>query len=1131
MAAEVKARITVDAANALKRIEEINKASGYTSASMSKMAKDIGAANVALEKLGGGAGSAGGNAFKTLTDQLEKQALAYSLVDSKAKAAAESATLYRNAIISLTKSGSLTKEQTDALVRSYNSYKTAAESAKAQAAGFAKSQTDIGKAMDNPLKKLVSIAGNILKFQLLMGPITAAVRGFRKTISDSMRVAAEAEQVYNKLATVFDGISDSANRASSSLAASLGVSGSTSAGALSTVGDLLQAQGMGTASSLEKATQWVSRFQDIIAFKDLNMSLEEFAQNFMSGAAGNLRNFRTFGSIVKESAVNAELAAKGYDKLTGSELELAKMTTRAELALRQQENAIGATEREWDNMLSINRRLNEQWKEYKENLGDSLNKFIKPAKTWLAEILDYTNDVTRALKEIEGGEFTVKVQQESSEDFLRLVGDTLLSYASGTNTARFFGKANEAIALASGATMSQIYPTESLTAQQIADVMRATGATSAQIREAIAGTNQLTVSDEVLADAQVIANRLNAVQQAAESAAQTIIASGEAYDSFTESLATLPGINIRSTNLAAIGAGVNEYNYEDLLESFGLTAMGQVSKVMRDVLSQMGGLGTDAFIDNIDKAFGLGDKEQAYTSWLNEIKDLYTILYNRQTKFGDVGEDTLQTVINLWGEVNDKLQKYLDGIERTKLFNAGIATMQGNAASYDRQFQLVGLEGLSLQTKELELDFLDLKESLGELSDDELKDLNTAYNNQIAALTRLYEAQEKYAARLEAEKTVSGILSNAKTSVSDAILMRQFLNGRKYSFMDNLYGNMNQAQASFTVEFSRSMNDLVASLKDVEKVTKENGQIAYKIGEELYTASEINETMLAYYDETFTSLADVVETISAWPAIGQRALGATGTLGGVVQAFQGDGDIWSKIVNALLTILENTESWGEIAEVLDQIFAMFEPVTEALVDFLTSMPWDIIIFALKVIASVIVTISKTVEMINAAFNWLWYNIKEAFRSLGEVIAHPIKAANGDLDVWNWKSFEEFASEEMEIYDKMVEYLGDIWDTSYKIERNTAKGDDYAKQLALLKSLYDNGVLNASEYSGSIARVTGSKMGTIEKFSGSAYAAGSRGITYYSGDIIINGYNRNPEELAQEIERVLERRSMAGANLY
>ena len=219
-----------------------------------------------------------------------------------------------------------------------NMKKLETESKKVSKSGM----NELGKSSGNAATKLLSVAKNILKFQLLMGPITGAIRGFKNTLSDSVKVAAEAEQVFNKLSTVFTGLEDSAKAAASAIANDLGVATSTAASALSTVGDLLQAQGMGTSQSLAMATSWVSQFQDIIAFKDLNMTLEEFAQNFMSGAAGNLRNFRTFGSIVKESAVNARLAAEGYDKLTGSELELAKMTTRANMALEQQANAMGA---------------------------------------------------------------------------------------------------------------------------------------------------------------------------------------------------------------------------------------------------------------------------------------------------------------------------------------------------------------------------------------------------------------------------------------------------------------------------------------------------------------------------------------------------------------------------------------------------------------------------------------------------------------------------------------------------------------------------------------------------------------------------------------------------------------------
>ena len=232
------------------------------------------------------------------------------------------------------------------------------------------------KTSSDYFKKLFDTTKNVLVFRAIMKVINS-IAGLNNFLKDSVQVAAEAEQVFSKLNTVF-GETSGAMSKTISLATKLGTATSTAASALSTVGDLLQAQGQTTLESLSTASEWVSQFQDIIAFKDINMSLEEFAQNFMSGAAGNLRNFRTFGSIVRESAVNAELAKKGLDKLTGSELELAKMTTRAEMALEQQKNAIGATQREWDTMLSTNRRYEESLKSLKENMGN----YLEPMTKW-----------------------------------------------------------------------------------------------------------------------------------------------------------------------------------------------------------------------------------------------------------------------------------------------------------------------------------------------------------------------------------------------------------------------------------------------------------------------------------------------------------------------------------------------------------------------------------------------------------------------------------------------------------------------------------------------------------------------------------------------------------------------------
>ena len=481
----------------------------------------------------------------------------------------------------------------------------------------------------------------------------------------------------------------------------------------------------------------------------------------------------------------------------------------------------------------------------------------------------------------------------------------------------------------------------------------------------------------------------------------------------------------------------------------------------------------------------------------------------------------------MWGNVNGKLQDYLAGIERTKIFDTGIATMQGNAASYNRQYQLVGLDGLELQTKELELDFLALKESLGEITDEELTRLNTEYDNQIAAMKRLFEAQEAYAARLEAESTGRSMLTEYQGSVERAAFIAS--HAGKQAMIGGHSMMINETQAGIWYDLQKASADMSAKLPQLSYTINQAGQKVYDFGNGMaMTAVEINKALNDYFIPKILDAADAAENF--WKAIGQRALGSTGTLGGVIQSFQGDGDIWSKIVNALLTILENTESWGEIAQVLDQIFAMFEPVTEALIDLIVSLPWEDIIFMLKVIASAITIISGVVQGIQTVIKWLWDNIKTALRNVATDVYnlfHPLNTRSRD----QYRSFEDLGNQLAKIYDTTTVYLDRIWSANEKIERNTSKGDDYAKQLALLRSLYEGGVLTDVQYSGEVAKVTGSSLGSVERYSGTTYATGNGGITYFSGDIVINGYNGDPEELAKEIERVLNRRAMAGANTY
>lgn len=265
-------------------------------------------------------------------------------------------------------------------------------------------------------QNFASLIVYVLKYRIALALVRDTWRKVKETIKESMKVAAEAEQIYNKLNTVFNNYNASLREAIE-LSGKLGTATSTTASALSTIGDMLQGQGMSTNLSLSYSSEWSKWLADIIAFKDLNMTLDEFSSSFMSGAAGNTRNFRQFGSIVKDVAVEARLAADGLDELEGEELELAKMVTRATLALEQQANSEGAVAREWNTVLSVNRRLSESWKEWKEGLGETINEGLRPFKQLLAEILEYANRIKEVRDAItEERKLTTSFSLDNEED-------------------------------------------------------------------------------------------------------------------------------------------------------------------------------------------------------------------------------------------------------------------------------------------------------------------------------------------------------------------------------------------------------------------------------------------------------------------------------------------------------------------------------------------------------------------------------------------------------------------------------------------------------------------------------------------------------------------------------------------
>ena len=617
-------------------------------------------------------------------------------------------------------------------------------------------------------KKNLELVKNVMGFRIVMTVINNLAQ-LSQFFKESTQAAAEAEQKFSKLNTVFGKTSNAMSKAIS-LASKLGVATSTAASSLSTVGDLLQAQGMYTTESLETAYEWISQFQDIIAFKDINMSLEEFAQNFMSGAAGNLRNFRTFGSIVRESAVNAELAKKGLDNLTGSELELAKMTTRAEMALEQQKNAIGATQREWDTMLSVQRRYEEAMTRFQESVGNALNPVIKmwmELKTTMLEVFTAQQTWNEKQKMVEEkkaldtkyatfGKDGEIVNQSNYLGFRSYIDAANTAYVNASSEKKQLKVLNDLMISIQeyGATVPDLTRT-------FADIVKSGGAIDSDfwIQAVDYATDYLLKLQDIKKEEEDINNLLSKANQ---------------VDSFFEQIQAIKGVDL--ANVSSYNAFIKAL---DDANANGITDKEAFKETIKNAL--FFGLG-EAKIDIDNLGLSLIEKtfsSDPYLETLEKRRDTYKELYEIAVNSGKYQEEDVQFIAEEWKNANKQIDDY---IEKKDL----LSSLSSGTADYTKQMEQLGMS-------EFEKTIDDLNRMLEGATD---KDIIFAINKQIEAFTKLTEATNEYNAEQEMKKKWEDLGTQASDSLGEfGTLISSFGSGGMPDLLSTLVQIVSQTEA------------------------------------------------------------------------------------------------------------------------------------------------------------------------------------------------------------------------------------------------------------------------------------------------------------------------------------------------
>lgn len=891
--------------------------------------------------------------------------------------------------------------------------------------------------------KFASVVVNILKFQVVMKVMNTV----KTVLRESTQVAAEAEQVFSKLATVFAGVEDSASKMASTLATSLGVAQSTAASALSTVGDLLQAQGMGTNDSLIKANEWVEKFQDIIAFKDINMDLEEFAQNFMSGATGNLRNFRTFGSIVKESAVQAELAKRGLDSLTGSQLELEKMTIRAEMALEQQANAIGATAREWETTLSISRRYDEQNKALMENIGDAINTKLNPLKSWWADIAEQINKAHDAQAQFAAGQKNISVYDINNNDNdYKSFKNKIRSEFITSNKYNPYRNRPEAI---------------SSTANRLIELMTEYNATMGDVESV---WTDMPDSIRTALEPLVVAleQQKKEEQKIKEIQADWVAISEKAID-FMQQLDSITGADSGISGNAVYNYANEDYPttqqaYDSLARDLNI----ELNDAIKEIISSFKTSDWKTYASSLDLAFGSATETDSLDTKITELKTLYGYMNAFALQDGVISKTEqgyLNELLGIYQSILDRQQDIADEEERQLEFAEQRKNLLSSVSSYRSQIAQIGMTDEQKALYEFEQQLNEALSVVG-LTAEETAELTSVYNEGVSAIKKLYKAQDTYNAELQRTEK----LKDYQEGTSDYVKQ------------------LRQLRMS---DSEKTIDDLVSQLTG---------------DTELDNAIQDQINAFVKLTEATTALTNA----QSWETLKQNAIGSIGTIGGYVSKIAyGEGDLWARILEVCLDILEQSEYWSNIVAKFDELLEPIFPIVESILSVLEGLEivFDTVAFVIKVVASIVAEVLYTVNMVIDIVEWLWDNIKIALKNVAIDVYNLFHWSKKDRE--NYKSLFSYWDETTK---KTDEILNKIW--------NKIPSED--RDLSTLESLLKSGIINLDQYNAGL-RVQQKDM-IFDPVAPVSYIAssgqGDTTIKYGDISIVINGGNK------EEIQSVL-----------
>ena len=634
--------------------------------------------------------------------------------------------------------------------------------AKELAAQYKKQQDVLSKLSSTTTKFSVRVS-NLIKSFVSAQAIVYLVQKSFYLLTDGIRAAseaaAEAEETANLFNTTFSNIATTANGVANAMSSALGISTAAAQQALGTFGDLAMGYGQTQSAALEFAESAVTLGLDLISFKNITGDTTQILQALASGLAGNYENFRKWGIIVTMTEVNARLAAKGYDKLTGSALQFAKIQETLAIVQEKSANAQGDMEKTLDSTANVTRRVTEANKELLANIGSGINQVLTPLKLMWLDIAESINKATKAIALYDSGQKNIGVYdiKNNKQDRRSFETDIINSYGSEA----YMGSMRIVDEEAFLGSMNEVMRIYEATAADVLNVLRKNNVEyTASFAKAVIGIEKLAKAERE--EERLLDGRRGTLEDLTASA-----------ENYFAALQKIQGV--------AITTGFEKFHHEGNIES--IIASGASLEKAKDEIaaktregvlegfSSLKDASWESYISPIDLVFGKTDEVDGLTNKLDSIYSMYEEINNYAITSGADYTDILSAVASYYKEIQGSIEAITAEEERRANIKAIQGGMQGQLYDLNKQTAQLGMSDREKALDEISRQYTESLQSLNAESSTYINELSnlTAYTEALKdATNNYYDALDKKDAEEEKRGTFTDALENLRNIRDDA---------------------------------------------------------------------------------------------------------------------------------------------------------------------------------------------------------------------------------------------------------------------------------------------------------------------------------------------------------------------------